>query len=158
MLIGHSSEPEDWDLNNRFLQSFQFDQPAAAADSPTPIPTAVPIDPSYYQGFWTYTHPVYGFSIMLPEDWAVDETTTFDPLMNGHMLILHPRLARDIDLSIRMTFPQCWRRSAAVADGRRSGRVYLPGNVGCCWSTRPAYLFGLPNRADTLHLVSRWRG
>jgi putative hemolysin len=104
LLIGHSSEPENWDLNNRFLQSFQFDQPAAAADSPTPIPTAVPIDPSYYQGFWTYTHPVYGFSIMLPEDWAVDDTTTSDPLMNDHMLIMHPRLARDIDLSLRITF------------------------------------------------------
>jgi hypothetical protein len=47
---------------------------------------------------------VYGFSIMLPEDWVVDEVTTGDPLMNGHELTLHPRLARDIDLTLHMTF------------------------------------------------------
>lgn len=104
LLIGHSGEAENWELNDRFLQSFSFDQPAPSTDSPTPIPTAVPIEPGFYQGFWTYTHPVYGFSIMLPEDWAVEETTTGDPLMNGHMLILHPQPSRDIDLSIRMTF------------------------------------------------------
>ena len=104
ILIGHSADSEDWELNNRFLQSFQFDQPVAAVVSPTPIPTAVPIDLSYYQGFWSYTHPVYGFTIMLPEDWAVDETTTFDPLMSGHSIILHPQPSRDIDLNIRMSF------------------------------------------------------
>ena len=104
ILIGHTGETEDWELNNRFLLSFQFEEPLAVTDSPTPIPTAVPIDPSFYQGFWTYTHPVYGFSIMLPEDWAVDETTTFDPIMNDHTLILHPVPLRGNDLSIRMSF------------------------------------------------------
>jgi putative hemolysin len=102
--IGHSSDTEDWELDNRFIQSFQFDTPVSDASSPTLIPTAVPIDPSYYQGFWTYTHPVYGFSIMLPEDWIVDETTTNDPLMNGHMLILHPEPSPDVYPTIRMTF------------------------------------------------------
>jgi hypothetical protein len=102
--IGHSGDAEDWELNNRFLQSFQFDEPASNSSAPTPIPTAVPIDPSYYQGFWTYTHPAYGFTIMLPEDWVVDETTTGDPIMNDHTLILHPQPARDIDLTIRMSF------------------------------------------------------
>jgi len=70
---------------------------------PTEIPTLFPIDPADYQGWWTYTHAVYGFSIMLPEDWIVEEITTFDPLMNGHTLTLHPSYASGME-SIRMTF------------------------------------------------------
>ena len=70
--------------------------------APTLIPTAPSIDPADYQGWWTYTHPVYNFSIMLPEDWLVDETTAFDPLMNGHWLMLYPE--KEVEkLSIRMT-------------------------------------------------------
>ena len=74
VLIGHGNETEDWELNNRFLQSIRFDETVSSASVPTAIPTAFPIDPADYQGFWTYTHPVYGFSIMLPEDWVVEET------------------------------------------------------------------------------------
>jgi putative hemolysin len=69
----------------------------------TEIPTAMPIDPADYQGWWTYTHPVYRFSIMLPEDWDVEEVTTGDPLMNGHLLNLHPDYASGME-NIRMTF------------------------------------------------------
>jgi putative hemolysin len=69
----------------------------------TEIPTALPIDPADYQGWWTYTHPVYNFSLMLPEDWVVVEVTASDPLMNGHMLSLHPNYEIDKE-SIRMTF------------------------------------------------------
>lgn len=75
--------------------------PAAQSSSPTAIPTALPIDPADYQGWWTYTHPTYNFSIMLPEDWTVDETTTFDPLMNGHALNLRPAYGTE---SIRMIY------------------------------------------------------
>jgi hypothetical protein len=38
---------------------------------------------------------------MLPEDWIVDETTTFDPLMSENTLHLHPNYGTE---SIRMTF------------------------------------------------------
>jgi len=31
--IGHTSEVEDWELNNRFLQSIQFTEPAPAIKS-----------------------------------------------------------------------------------------------------------------------------
>jgi putative hemolysin len=65
-------------------------EPSATPPMPTEIPTAIPIEPADYQGWWTYTHPVYNFSLMLPEDWIVEEVTTSDPLMNGHMLNLHP--------------------------------------------------------------------
>jgi putative hemolysin len=75
----------------------------AASPVPSEIPTALPINTADYQGWWTYNHAVYGFSIMLPEDWIVDETTTFDPLMNGHTLILHPHYDMERE-SIRMTF------------------------------------------------------
>jgi putative hemolysin len=102
--IGHSGETEDVELNNRFLESFQFDAGQSGVSGPTPIPTAVPVQADYYQGFWTYTHPEYGFSIMLPEDWVVDETTTFDPVMNDHVLILHQHQAQDISPSLRMSF------------------------------------------------------
>ncbi len=71
--------------------------------APAEIPTALPIDPADYQGWWTYTHPVYNFSIMLPEDWIIEEVTTSDPLMNGHLLNLYPKYDLEKE-SIRMTF------------------------------------------------------
>jgi putative hemolysin len=77
--------------------------PADPSGNPTAIPTAVPIDPSFYQGFWTYTEPTYGFSIMLPEDWVVEDVTTSDGLMSGHLLTLHPSYTVS-QMSIRMTF------------------------------------------------------
>jgi putative hemolysin len=106
VMIGHGSETEDWELNNRFLQSIHFEGASATPASATAIRTAMPIMPEDYQGFWTYTHPVHGFSIMLPEDWVVDETTGSDPLMNDRLLTLHPRLQAEgaEGLLIRMTF------------------------------------------------------
>jgi putative hemolysin len=74
----------------------------------TSSPTAMAIDSAGYQGWWKYTHMIYNFSIMLPEDWIVEEVTTNDPLMNGHTLSLHPKeVAPDVVVakeSIRMTF------------------------------------------------------
>ena len=86
--------------------------PANVIDSTTPAPSAIatplPIDPADYQGWWTYTHAAYSFTIQLPEDWIVEEITTFDPIMNGHTLNLHPReISPDLAVakeSIRMTF------------------------------------------------------
>jgi len=76
---------------------------SATSYSPTAIPTAMPIDTAdYQQGWWTYKHPTYGFSIMLPEDWVVEEITTSDPLMSGYSLDLHPNY--DDQQNIHMTF------------------------------------------------------
>ena len=75
---------------------------SGSTSSPTEISTAMPIDSAdYQQGWWTYTHPIYNFSIMLPEDWVVEEITTFDPIMNGHTLNLHPNYGHE---NIRLTF------------------------------------------------------
>lgn len=70
---------------------------------PVDLPIPLPIDPAEYEGWWTYTHPGYNFSIMLPEDWIVEEITTDDPLMNGHMLMLYPEYNQEAE-SIRLTF------------------------------------------------------
>ena len=88
--IGHTGGIEDWEVYGRFLNSIQFNPSPDDQITPTSIPTAIPINPDDYQGWWTYTHHTYGFTIMLPEDWIVDETTTFDRQMNNHILNIHP--------------------------------------------------------------------
>jgi putative hemolysin len=103
ILIGHSGEVEDWNLNNRFLQSFQFIEPASDSSAPTPIPTALPIDPLAYQDWITYTHPVYNFSFRLPDGWVVDEVNTDDPLLIDHALNLYNVVDSQAQ-NIRVTF------------------------------------------------------
>jgi putative hemolysin len=103
ILIGHSGEVEDWDLNNRFLQSFQFIEPASDSSAPTPIPTALPIDPLAYQEWITYTHPVYNFSFKLPDGWVVEEVNTDDPLLIDHALNLYNVVDSQAQ-NIRVTF------------------------------------------------------
>jgi putative hemolysin len=78
----------------------ETDVPAA---DPAEIPTPLPVDPADYQGWLTYTHPVYDFSIMLPEDWVVEEAPATDPLLSGHLLTLRPRDEVE-NVSLRMTF------------------------------------------------------
>jgi putative hemolysin len=102
--IGHSSEVEDWELNNRFLQSINFFEPASNLANPTPIPTALPVDPSTYAEWMTYTNPMYNFTIRLPEVWAVEEVTSGDPLLIGHAINLYSLMnpsAMNIRLTIR---------------------------------------------------------
>ncbi len=82
------------------------DPTAAPVQDPTPtgISTPIPINPADYEGWWTYVNPTYGFSLLLPGDWSIDETTVGDPLMNGHTLMLQPQQPAAVDLQIRMTF------------------------------------------------------
>ena len=75
--------------------------PTEMTDLPM-IPTALPIRSADTQGWWMYTQPVYHFSIMLPEDWVAEEVTASDPLMNGHLLTLHPKNGGEE--KIRMSF------------------------------------------------------
>jgi len=94
----------------------------------TAIPTALPIVPGDYQGWWTYTHPVYNFSIMLPEDWIVEEATTSDPLMNGHMLSLHPKY--DVEKErIRMTFRRVGEEAMLWPTGVGEGEFIPQGTL-----------------------------
>jgi putative hemolysin len=96
--------------------------------SPTEIPTALPIDPADYQGWWTYTHAVYGFSIMLPEDWVVEEITTNDTLMNGHTLSLHPSYASGME-NIRMTFRRAGEEALLWPTGVGQGEFVSQGTL-----------------------------
>ncbi len=97
-------------------------------NSPTAIPTAMPIDPNEYQGWWTYTNSDYGFSFMLPEDWKVEEVTTSDPLMNGHMLNLFTE-----GYNIRMSFRRVgddallWPTGVGVGDFIEQGTLDVAG-------------------------------
>ncbi len=94
----------------------------------TMIPTALPIDPADYRGWWTYTHPVYKFSIMLPEDWIAEETTTNNPLMNGHMVTLRPK--SDVEKeSIRMTFRRVGEETLLWPTGVGEGAFVPQGTL-----------------------------
>jgi hypothetical protein len=130
VLIGHG-EVEDWELDNRFLSSFQFEGAASDASASTPIPTPMPFGASDYQGFWAYTHPNYNFSIMLPEDWVVEEITTSDPLMNGHMLSLYPRLQGEgvEGLLVRMTFRRVGEDALLWPTGVGAGEFVPQGTL-----------------------------
>jgi putative hemolysin len=99
--IGHGSDAEDWELDDRFLQSFQFIQPTSPGANA--LPTALPIDPAASQDWATYTSSSYGFSLRLPDGWIVDETSPADPLLVGHEINLYPVTATHPD-NIRLTF------------------------------------------------------
>jgi putative hemolysin len=109
--------------------------PADQVSTPTAlteIQATPPGEPADYQGWWTYTHPVYNFSILLPEDWLVEEVSTSDPLMNGHMLNLHPK--NDVEKeSIRMTFRRVvedtllWPTGVGQGDFVPQGTVQVAG-------------------------------
>ena len=110
------------------------------ATSPTEIPTARPIDPADYQAWWTYTHPIYNFSIMLPEDWKVEEVTTSDPLMNGHMLNLYTE-----GLQIRMTFRQIGEDVSLWPTGVGSGEFIEQGTLDIAGQPAKRIYFVCPN-------------
>jgi len=108
------------------------DKQGTAPSAPTGFPTALPVDPADYQGWWTYTHPVYNFSIMLPEDWVVEEETTSDPLMSGHMLSLRSKNEVEKE-SIRMTFRRAgedamlWPTGVGQGEFSPQGKLDLGG-------------------------------
>jgi putative hemolysin len=96
--------------------------------SPTEIPTALPIDPSLYPGWQTYTHAIYGFSIMLPEDWIVEEIAANDPLLGGHMLNLHPQAVTGKE-NIRMTFRRVGEETLLWPTGVGQGEFIPQGTL-----------------------------
>lgn len=138
--ILHAGNKEDWEVYDHFLDSFQFKQTFfGATQLPPTVPSTEGMD---YQGWWTYTHATYGFSIMLPEDWVVEEITTFDPLMNGHTLTLHPReIAPGIRIekqNIRMTFRRSgedallWPTGVGAGDFVAQGTLDVAGQPVQC--------------------------
>jgi hypothetical protein len=76
--------------------------PTPVPVNPLPEPTDLLIDPDAGKGWWTYWHPVYAFTVLLPPSWAVDEINLPDPALAGHFLRLHP-LAEAETQSIRLS-------------------------------------------------------
>jgi len=99
--------------------------PAAA---PTGVPTPMPIDPADYQGWWTYTHPAYGFSMLLPEDWIVEEAATNDPLLKNHLLSLHPKDGSGKE-NIRLTFRRTGEDTLLWPTGVGQGEFIQQGTL-----------------------------
>jgi putative hemolysin len=130
------SECDEWAYYRRECtpasQGSPTSTPAVEVATPTfaqtEIPTPLPIDPADYQGWWAYTHAVYNFSIMLPEDWVVEEITTNDPLMNGHILSLHPNNEPGRE-SIRMTFRRVGEEALLWPTGVGQGEFILHGTL-----------------------------
>ena len=126
--IGHAAEVEDWELNNRFLQSFQFEEPISPPHNPTAIPTALPIDPSAYIDWITYTHPVYNFSLRLPDDWIVEEVSGDGPGKEGHILTIHTIFDTHKE-SIRLTFRQVGEETLLWPTGVGQGEFVPAGRL-----------------------------
>ncbi len=100
-LFEDGSECEEW--------AYFRGECAPASQAPNTLPTETPALPPFdsvdYQGWWSYTHPDYGFSLLLPPDWVVDETAAGDPLLKDHLLNLHPQ-DQDRNTNLRITFRQ----------------------------------------------------
>ena len=112
--------------------------------APTEFPTPRPIDPADYQGWWTYSNPMYGFSIMLPSDWSVDETTTGDLLMNGHMLLLQSPQGDGEGQQIRMTFRRSGEDVPLWPTGVGSGEFVPQGTLDVAGQPARRVLFVCP--------------
>jgi putative hemolysin len=107
-LFADGSECEEWAyFRGECAPASQKTEDAEAGEETSAIPTEPVQAPEFsaedYQGWWTYQNANYGFSLMLPEDWAVKETSTSDPLMSGHFMRLHPRAQAEKVMNIRVS-------------------------------------------------------
>ncbi len=98
------------------------------APAPAEIPAALPIDPALYQDWQTYTNAVYGFSLMLPEDWVVQEISADDPLLGGHLINLHPQAYSGLE-NIRMTFRRVGEEVLLWPTGVGQGDFIVQGSL-----------------------------
>ena len=111
---------------------------------PAEFPTPLSIDPADYEGWWTYTNDAFGFSLLLPPDWVVDETTTGDPLMNGHLLNLHPEDAVE-KLNIRMSFRHVGEELLLWPTGVGEGEFVPAGTLSVAGQPAQRLLFECPS-------------
>jgi len=131
------SECEEWAF---YRDECDFAKQDDSNVSPLAIRTAVPIDPNDYQGWWTYTNPEYGFSIMLPEVWKLEEITANDPLMNGHMLNLYTE-----GYNIRMAFRQVGEDVLLWPTGVGAGEFVEQGTLDVAGQPASRFYFVCPN-------------
>jgi hypothetical protein len=109
----------------------------------TDFPTPIPIDPSRYESWWTYTHPNYGFSLRLPNDWAITETTTGKSQLNGHLLNIHPHNTGE-SIDIRVTFRKVGDEVLLWPTGVGSGEFVSYGLIEIAGKPARRMLFVCP--------------
>jgi putative hemolysin len=118
-----------------------------------PTPTSQATISADYQGWWTYRHAKYGFSIMLPEDWVVEEITTADPAMSGHTLNLHPKktgpnVAAGKE-NIRMSFRQAGEEVLLWPTGVGQGEFVPQGTLDIGGQAAVRLLLVCPSKSVT---------
>jgi hypothetical protein len=79
----------------------------------------------------------------LPSDWAVTETTTGDPLMNGHQINIHPYHTEE-NLDIRVTFREIGEDVLLWPTGVGSGEIIAHGLIEIAGSPAQRKLFVCP--------------
>jgi putative hemolysin len=144
VLIEHSSDEEDWDLDNRFLQSIQLDGNTSNASASTVIPTAAPtatpvptvtlapmptaLPPLVLDDTWaTYTNDRYGFSFRYPSDWKLNEITGSVNTMSGHAVhLLHPT---DPAVKMIIAFKRVDEDQRIAPTGMGDGELVSRGSV-----------------------------
>lgn len=137
------SECDEWAYFRGECMPVDSTPTQAPTSPPTEIPTAMPIALADYQGWWTYTNPTYGFSLLLPSDWVVDEITTGDPLMNGHLLNLIPQNTSE-NINIRMTFRHISEDVPLWPTGVGSGEFVAQGTLDVAGKPARRILFICP--------------
>ncbi len=126
LTIGHGSPSENWELANRFLQSFHFIEPTPPETAA--LPTALPIDPAAYQDWTTYTNPDYGFSLKLPDGWVVNEAGASDPLLVGHEITISS-ITSSHPASLRLTFRRLGEDTLLWPTGVGEGEFVQQGTL-----------------------------
>lgn len=110
---------------------------------PVESPTPHSNNSTEYQGWWAYTNPTYGFSLLMPPDWVVDETTTGDSLMNGHMLNLHSQHSTD-NLNVRLAFRRTGEDVPLWPTGVGAGDLIFEGTLEVAGEQAMRVLFVCP--------------
>lgn len=111
-----------------------------STQSTTEIATALPINPDDYQGWWTYTDEEYGFSIMLPEDWKVEEVVVSDPVLMGQILTLSTE-----DYNIRMSYSRAGEDAMLWPTGVGAGEFIEQGTLDVEGQQARRFYFVCPN-------------
>jgi putative hemolysin len=138
------SECDEWAYFRGECKPAEATPSEAPTSAPTEFPTPRPIDPADYKGWWIYSNTTYGFSLMLPPDWIVDETTTGDPLMNGHTLFLKSPQGEGEGLQIRMTFRRSGEAVPLWPTGVGSGKFVPQGTLDVAGQPARRELFVCP--------------
>jgi putative hemolysin len=138
------SECDEWAYYRGECSPAEPTPTQAPVSKPAEFPTPLPIDPADYQGWWTYRDSSYGFSIQLPADWDVEEVTTADPLMNGHMLTLLPKYTSGKE-NIRMTFRRVGEDSLLWPTGVGAGDFVPQGTLDVAGQPVQRSLLVCPN-------------